>query len=299
MPTRIPVSSQSIVVISGAGSGIGFATARHLADIGYTVIAGVRSDEQADRLRSDAGANLVPFHFDVTSDADIASVVAHVESLRTDGGILRGVFSNAGMEGRSADKSAEGCPMSSLEAVMAVNYFGAVRFIKGFLPMARADRSTIVVNSALMARIVLPFNAGYAPSKAALESWAITLRREIEPLGVKVTLIELGGIATPLTSSAGDDSAPNPLYPQQAAVTAEFADLATKATGHRRMQPEYVAEIVARALATDSPKRRYLGGGGAHILATVATLPQRVQDRVINRLLSRGDSRGAQTPLRD
>jgi NAD(P)-dependent dehydrogenase (short-subunit alcohol dehydrogenase family) len=292
MTNRIPVSAQHIVVMSGAGSGIGFATAQHLAKLGYTVIAGVRTDLQADRLREGAGPNLVPFHFDVTSDTDIESVVAHVEHLRTQGGILRGVFSNAGMEGRGADKSAEGCSISSLEEVMAVNYFGAVRFIKGFLPMARADRSTIVINSALMARIVLPFNAGYAPSKAALESWAITLRREIAPHGVQVTLIELGGIATPLTSSAGsDDEAPNPLYPQQAAVTAEFADLATKAVGHRRMQPEYVAEIVARALASRSPRRRYLGGGGAHVLATVATLPQRVQDRIINRLLSRDNSR--------
>ncbi len=290
MPQRIPVSSQQIVVISGAGSGIGFATARHLADIGYTVIAGVRTDQQADRLRQGAGPNLEPFPFDVTRDDDIASVVAHVEQLRGKGLTLRGVFSNAGMEGRSADKSAEGCPISSLEEVMAVNYFGAVRFIKGFLPMARADHSTIVINSALMARIVLPFNAGYAPSKAALESWAIALRREIAPHGVRVTLVELGGIATPLTSSAGSDDAPNPLYPQQEAVTAEFAELATKAAGHRRMQPEYVAEIVARALASDSPKLRYLGGGGAHLLATVAALPQRVQDRVINRLLSRGAS---------
>ena len=299
MPTRIPVSSRQIVVISGAGSGIGFATARHLADLGYTVVAGVRSDEQADRLRADAGPHLLPFHFDVTRDADIATVVAHVEELRAQGRTLRGVFSNAGMEGRASDKSAEGCPISSLQEVMEVNYFGAVRFIQGFLPMARADHSTIVINSALMARIVLPFNAGYAPSKAALESWAIALRREIAPLGVTVTLIELGGIATPLTSSAGRDDVSNPLYPQQAAVTAEFAQLATKAAGRKRMQPEAVAGIVARALASDAPRRRYLGGGGAHLLATVATLPQRVQDRVIHRLLSRGGTPNATVPPRD
>lgn len=287
MSTRTPVNSDQIVVISGAGSGIGRATARHLSDLGYTVVAGVRSDTQAEQLTHGAGPNLLPFTFDVTRDADIASVVEYVTDLRAQGRSLRGIFSNAGMEGRSTDKSAEGCSMESLEAVMNVNYFGAVRFIRGFLPLARADRSTIVVNSALMARIVLPFNAGYAPSKAALESWAITLRREIAPHGVKVTLIELGGVATPLTSSAGGDDAPNPLYPQQAAVTREFAALADKAADNRRMQPEYVAGIVARALATDSPRQRYLGGGGAHLLATVATLPQRLQDRIIDRLLSR------------
>ena len=171
---------------------------------------------------------------------------------------------------------------------MAVNYFGAVRFIQGFLAMARDDRSTIVVNSALMARIVLPFNGGYAPSKAALESWAIALRREIAPHGVHVALVELGGIATPLTTKVGAEPAPNPLYPQQAAITAEFARMATSGANNPRMQPQRAAELVAQALATDSPRIRYLGGGGAHLLATVAQLPQRLQDRAIAQLLKRG-----------
>lgn len=288
MNKRHPVNSQQVVVVSGAGSGIGFATARHLAGLGYTVVAGVRSDEQAGRLREGAGPHLLPFHFDVTSDADVVAVVAYVDELRGRGHSLRGIFSNAGIEGHSPDMSAEGCPIATLEQVMAVNYFGAVRFIQGFLPMARADRSTIVVNSALMARIVLPFNGGYAPSKAALESWAIALRREIAPHGVHVALVELGGIATPLTTKVGAEPAPNPLYPQQAAITAEFARMATSGANNPKMQPERAAELVAQALATDSPRIRYLGGGGAHLLATVAQLPQRLQDRAIAQLLKRG-----------
>ncbi len=288
MSKRHPVNSQQIVVVSGAGSGIGFATARHLAGLGYTVVAGVRSDEQAASLRDGAGPHLLPFHFDVTRDDDVESVVAFADDLRSQGHTLRGVFSNAGIEGHSPDMSAEGCPISTLEQVMSVNYFGAVRFIQGFLPMARADRATVVINSALMARIVLPFNGGYAPSKAALESWAIALRREIAPHGVRVALIELGGIATPLTTSLSAESAPNPVYPQQAAITAEFAKMADQRANKPKMQPERAAELVARALSTDAPRRRYLGGGGAHLLATVAQLPQRVQDTLVGQLLKRG-----------
>lgn len=288
MSRRHPVNSTQVVVISGAGSGIGFATARHLAGLGYTVVAGVRTDEQAERLRDGAGPHLLPFHFDVTSDADVSAVVAYVDELRANGMSLRGVFSNAGIEGHSPDMSAEGCPISTLELVMSVNYFGAVRFIQGFLPMARADHSTIVVNSALMARIVLPFNGGYAPSKAALESWVIALRREIAPHGVQVALIELGGIATPLTTTVSAQPAPNPLYPQQAAITAEFAKMAATGADNPKMQPERAAELVAQALSSESPKRRYLGGGGAHLLAALAALPQRLQDRAVGRMLSRG-----------
>lgn len=292
MGKRHPVNSRQVVVVSGAGSGIGFATARHLAGLGYTVVAGVRNDQQGDRLRDGAGPHLLPFHFDVTSDSDVAAVVGYVDDLRSRGHVLRGIFSNAGIEGHSADMSAEGCPIATLEQVMEVNYFGAVRFIRGFLPAARADHATVVVNSALMARIVLPFNGGYAPSKAALESWVIALRREIAPHGVHVSLIELGGIATPLTTQVSDQPAPNPLYPQQAAITAEFAKMATSGKDNPHMQPERAAELVARALAADSPRVRYLGGGGAHMLATLAQLPQRVQDRAIAQLLKRG-SKGA------
>ncbi|MGI9196878.1 MAG: SDR family NAD(P)-dependent oxidoreductase [Candidatus Nanopelagicales bacterium] len=283
-----PPTPAQVVVVSGAGSGIGFATSRHLAEIGYTVIAGVRSDEQATRLRDGASDRLQPFPFDVTSDPDVAAVVSHVAALRSRGCTLRGIFSNAGIEGRSPDLSAEGCPISTLTQVMDVNYFGAVRFIQGFLPMAREDRSTIVVNSALMARIVIPFNGGYAPSKAALESWAIALRREIAPHGVRVALIELGGIATSLTTQVAETPAPNPAYPQQAAVMAEFATMATKGADNPKMQPERAAELVASALAARNPRIRYLGGGGAHLLATVAQLPQRAQDRLVAAMLARG-----------
>lgn len=288
MAHRHGISSQQIVVISGAGSGIGFATARYLAGLGYTVVAGVRSDDQAGRLREGAGPHLLPYRFDVTSDDDVTSVVSFVDSLRTEGKVVRGVFSNAGVDSSAPDMSAEGCPVSALERVMQINYLGAVRFIQGFLPAARADRSTIVVNSALMARLVVPFNGGYAPSKAALESWAIALRREIAPHGVHVALIELGGIATPLTTRPTEEAAPNPLYPQQAVVTAEFAKMARDGAANPRMQPERAAELVAKALAADSPRIRYLGGGGAHVIATLAALPQRLQDRVVGRMLSRG-----------
>lgn len=287
MSKRHPVNSQQIVVVSGAGSGIGFATSRYLAELGYTVVAGVRSPEQAERLRDGGAHTLLPFTFDVTVDADVEAVVTYVDQLCSEGRVLRGIFSNAGIEGNSPDMSAEGCPIPTLEHVMAVNYFGAVRFIQGFLPAARRDRSTIVVNSALMARIVLPFNGGYAPSKAALESWAIALRREIAPHGVHVALIELGGIATPLTSHVSDNPAPNPLYPQQAAITAEFAKMAKDGANKPAMQPQRAAELVARALATDAPRTRYLGGGGADLLATVAQMPQRVQDRLIATMLRR------------
>ena len=105
--------------------------------------------------------------------------------------------------------------MNVLENVMDINFLGGVRFIRAFLPLARAARGRIIINSALMARTVLPFNAGYAASKCALEGWADSLRREVGPYGVRVVLIEAAGISTGLTRENGDAISDDNPYPVQ------------------------------------------------------------------------------------
>lgn len=281
-------SSRDVVVVSGASSGIGLATARHLTGLGYTVVAGIRRPGHAERLRAGAPASLIPRRFDVTSDDDVAEAVAFVDGLRNDGHRLRGIFSNAGIEGDSPDRSAEGCSIAHLERALAVNYLGAARFIQGFLPALRADRGTVVVNSALMARLVLPFNGGYAPSKAALESWCIALRREIAPHGVRVSIIELGGITTSMTARAVATPVANPLYPEQMALPRLMGRTMHGPNPPPSMSPDRAAELVARALSSPTPRRRYIGGGGAHVLDTVARLPEAVQDRIFAALLRLG-----------
>lgn len=281
------MAGRGVVVISGAGSGIGKATALHLCREGYTVVPGVRRAEQMDELIHDAGDSMLmrPQVFDVTSEEQVAAAVDAVRDL---GMPLRAVVSNAGIDRTTGDLSAEGTSISDLDRLMQVNYLGAARFIQAFLPPLRQARGTVVINSAMMARIVLPFNGGYAPSKAALESWAIALRREIAPHGVKVVLVELGGVATPLLTKTGEPEAPNPLYPQQIAITREFAKMAESGADSPKTSPERVAELVAKAVGSQRPKLRYIGGGGGHFLATIAELPQRVQDAAIAQMLKRG-----------
>lgn len=153
--------------------------------------------------------------FDVTSDEQVTAARRVVEETLENGRRFAGLFSNAGVAHYEGDTSSEGTPMGVLENVMDVNFFGSIRFIREFLPLARAARGTVVINSALMARTVLPFNAGYAASKCALEGWADSLRREVGVYGVRVILIEAAAISTGLTSENGDAvSADNP-YPVQ------------------------------------------------------------------------------------
>jgi len=292
MTNSTPPDESQLVVISGAGSGIGKTTALHLAEIGYTVGVGVRNLDQGESVRKQSSypARIVPLQFDVTSDTDVDRAVGQVRAQIAAGKQLRGIFSNAGIAGTEPDPSSEGTPMASFERITNINYLGAVRFIKGFLPLLRDSHGTVVINSAMMARIVIPFSGGYAPSKAALETWAIGLRREVQPLGVQVVLIELAGIATPMTSGHSDTEQPsNPLYPGAKVLTKAFAKMDSEAANNPAMAPQRAAELVAEALATASPKRHYIGGGGARRLAALSLLPQALQDMAIARMLNRGD----------
>jgi NAD(P)-dependent dehydrogenase (short-subunit alcohol dehydrogenase family) len=283
------VEGAPVVVVSGAATGIGADAALYLNELGYTVAAGVRRTSDGDELRARATDpdRLEPVRFDVTKDEDVAGCRRSVEELLTGGRRFAGLFSNAGIAHYSGDTSSEGTPESVLEQVMAVNFFGAVRFVRAFLPLARSHRSTVVVNSALMARTVLPFNAGYAASKCALEGWCDSLRREIAPLGVRVVLIEAAAIATGITHGEGSEiSADNPYPAQRPFLEQSFQRLRTQ-EDDPRCAPRRVSELVARALQARRPRTRYQVGGGARAIHTVGRLPDRAQDLLLQGLVRR------------
>lgn len=276
-----------MVVVSGASSGIGQDAALFLNQLGYSVAAGVRREADGATLRDKATDkdNLCPVVFDVTRDDQIESATEVVGGLVQSGRRFAGLFSNAGVAHLEGDTSSEGTPMSVLEQMMAVNFFGAIRFIRAFLPLARASAATVVVNSALMARTVLPFNAGYAASKCALEGWIDSLRREVQPHGVRVAMIEAAAISTGLTDHHGDIvSDDNPYSVQRRFLEKSFERL----EAHRddpRCSPRRVSELVAHALQAERPRPRYHVGGGATVIHAIGGLPDPLQDRLLERLV--------------
>lgn len=291
-PRSTSVQGSPVVVISGAASGIGEDAALFLNQLGYLVAAGVRSPADGDRLRSQATApdRLHPIEFDVTRDDEVEQARRGVEDLVASGRRFAGVFSNAGIVHYEGDTSSEGTPMTVIEQVMDVNFFGAIRFVRAFLPLARRSRGTVVVNSALMARTVLPYNAGYAPSKCALEGWCDALRREAGPTGVRVVLIEAAAISTGLVGDQSRQVSDDNPYPEQRPfLESSFRRMAS----HRddpHCAPRRVSELVAHALQTLHPRARYHVGGGARAIATLGHLPDGVQDRLLRRLVSSSQS---------
>jgi NAD(P)-dependent dehydrogenase (short-subunit alcohol dehydrogenase family) len=177
------------VVVTGASTGIGRATALRLARGDFTVLAGVRRQEDADALHA-AEARIEPVIVDVT---DAAAVAALRERLA--GAPLAGLVNNAGI---AIAGPLEGIPLDELRRQYEVNVFGLVAVTQALLEPLRAGRGRIVNVGSIGGRIATPFVAPYSSSKAAVRSLSTSLRRELRPWGIRVALVEPGALDTPI-----------------------------------------------------------------------------------------------------
>jgi NAD(P)-dependent dehydrogenase (short-subunit alcohol dehydrogenase family) len=270
------------VIVTGASSGIGEATALHLRSLGFEVLPGVRRDEDAERLREDG---FEPLLLDVTDAESIARCRGEVGEVE-----LSGLVNNAGV---AVAGPLEFVPIEELRAQLEINVIGQVAVTQAFLPALRRGRGRIVNISSIGGRVALPMAGPYAASKFALEAISDSLRREVGRHGVDVIVIEPGGIKTPIWKKGGAkaDELQARMPPESdrlygdlvRAVRAESDRIATE----RGLEPSAVAEVVGEALTAQRPRTRYLVGRDAKLRARVARVaPDRLFDRLISRALS-------------
>jgi NAD(P)-dependent dehydrogenase (short-subunit alcohol dehydrogenase family) len=269
------------VLVTGASSGIGEATALHLRELGFDAVAAVRKDEDAERL---AGRGLRTLKLDVT---DVDSIAAARDELGD--GQLAGLVNNAGI---AVAAPLEFLPLDQLRHQLEVNVIGQLAVTQRFLPALRAARGRIVNVSSIGGRVALPLVGAYHASKFALEAISDTLRRELLSQGVDVIVIEPGGVKTPIWRK-GDELAREltaDLPPEGrrlygnliAAIRKQTTKIATE-TG---IEPRVVAEAIGHALTARRPRARYLVGRDAKLRApAAAVLPDRLMDRIVARTL--------------
>jgi NAD(P)-dependent dehydrogenase (short-subunit alcohol dehydrogenase family) len=269
-------------LISGAGRGIGRATALRLAGAGWTVYATVRQDADGeDLVAAAAGGEVHPLRLDVTDDAGIAALGEALPER------LDAIVNNAGivvsgpLETLSADE---------LREQFDVNVVGAVALTNAVLPRLRAARGRIVFVSSLSGIVSTPMTGAYNASKFALEAIADAWRLELRPWGVKVILVEPAMTDTDLWRDA-----PQTLETGVAEMSAEHRDLyGEHLKGLRRTIPriqklakpvDTVAAAIERALTATRPKARYPVGVDVKVQAALSGVtPARVMDAVNGKL---------------
>jgi len=265
------------VLITGCSSGIGHATAEHLAARGWTVYASARRTESIADL-AERGCRTLSL--DVTDEDSMRAAVTAVEDAE---GAVGALVNNAGY---SQSGAIETLPLDRLRAQFETNVFGLVRLCQLVLPGMRRQGGGRIVNvSSMGGRLTFPGGGAYHGTKHAVEALSDALRFEVRGFGVDVVLIEPGLIKTRFGETAagsidaamadGDD----PYSDFNAAVGAATAEVYEGPLARLGGGPETVARAIERAISARRPKTRYKVTPSAHlILAQRRLLSDRAWD---------------------
>ena len=242
------------VLVTGAGSGVGRATATLLVSRGHEVVATARERSSLDEL--DVAARL---RLDVT---DAASVDEVSEEL----GWVDALVNNAAI---SFHGQIEQVAVEQVRQMFETNVLGPVRLIQAFVPGMRSRRAGVVVNiSSVAGHVAQPLSGYYAATKHALEAISEALYVELAHFGVRVVVVEPGFIAPGMK-----DQAPPGGFGPYDELESQLGELARKMQGGTRPGPELVATAVADAIDNDTgPLRRRVGDDANLILSARGTL---------------------------
>lgn len=275
---------EKVALITGASSGFGLLTTLELAKAKFKVIATMRDLARRGPLDQAAVAR------DLAAQIDIRQLdVTHFDSIpRFMEGVVRDyrridvLINNAGF---AVAGFAEDVSLDELRLQFETNFFGAVAMTKAALPIMRRQSSGQIIQISSIAGVHGSYSvASYSASKHALEGWSESLRMEVDPLGIKVVLIEPGSFQTDIWTrgvvmgkEAIQDTSPNF---QRSLRMRKRVEAIPKA------DPAEVARVIARVAQDPNPKLRYLVGRDAKTqLVMKRLLPWKWYEKVIKNFL--------------
>src|SRR5262245_20510220 len=267
------MADRTVVLITGASSGVGRSTAQLLSQRGYQVFG---TSRQSTTIESTSAVEMLTL--DVRADD---SVGACVDAVVNRSGRLDVLINNAGYElaGALEELSSE-----EARAQFETNFFGVVRMVDAVLPLMRRQRRGHIVNvSSLSGLSAIPFLGVYSASKFALEGYTEALRHEVRPFNIHVSLTEAGFLKTPMMHHrqlAANQLAEYDAWRQRALS-------AIRAQEEKGPGPEVVAETLLAIVSSQTPRLRYLIGGQARTIARLRRfLPAGMYEHGVRRTFS-------------
>ncbi len=250
-----------VTVVTGANSGIGRATAIHLAQHGHTVYGTVRATSRTDKLLAmaeQAGVEINLAELDVADDESVRRGFAEIFERA---GRVDNLVNNAGIGGNGVVE--ESSAQKYLD-VMNVDLCGAVRCIQAVLPQMRERRSGAIINiTSIAGRVAAIAQQPYVAAKWAFEGVSEGLAQELAPFGIRVAIIEPGVTKSAIFAKTID--APNDTGAYDAPYRRMFQFYAAGIA--QATDPFEVGEVVRHAIETDDPQLRYqVSWGGKELV---------------------------------
>ena len=243
--------SKKIAFITGASTGIGFASAKKLLENGFKVYATARRTHLMKDLEK-MGA--VVIHCDVTKDEDIQKVV---ETIIQNDGKIDVLFANAGF---CLLGPVELQNIEDLRYQFDVNVLGNARAISAVLPHMREQKSgRIIITSSVAGHVSMPGMAWYPATKFAQQGMGDGLRMEVKEFGIKVSLIEPGYIDSDIDNASFPYLEKCEKHPNASAYAHQMQTFRKKwGDGiDKGSSPDSIAKVVLQAATARNPKRRY------------------------------------------
>lgn len=271
-------TENELIVITGASTGIGAATAREMAQRGFHVLAGVRRERDAEAIRT---AGVEPLMLDITNPDHIRALADRVRE-DPQSRPLRALVNNAAVQ---ANVPIEIFGIDQWRNMFEVNLFGHVAVTQALLPTLLDDSGRVVNISSVGGKIAMATYGPYAATKFALEAVSDSLRREVAPHGVQVVVVQPGAVHTEMLGRAiaGAHDLIAAMTPEQ---RRRYGGLVRAVNGQaesstrRGLPAEAAAAVIAKAITARKPRTRYTVGREAALLTAARLLPDRLLDRI-------------------
>jgi NAD(P)-dependent dehydrogenase (short-subunit alcohol dehydrogenase family) len=265
------------VLVTGASSGIGRATALEFARRGHTVFAAARRASELEELaRADERIEAVPI--DVTDIVSVSAAAGRVDQLTAG----YGVDALVNCAGYALGGPVETLSGEAVEHQFQTNVFGLLDVTRAFLPRMRVRGTGRIVNvSSVVGRVVFPGMGVYSATKFALEALSDALRMELAPFGVSVVLVEPGFVKTDIGEASQRQAATfAPAADGYEELTKKTVEFVSKQVADNGIPPQRVARQIARAVESRNPRARYLLPASSKVLVGLMTrLPDGAADR--------------------
>ena len=274
---------QEIAIVTGASTGIGAATARELARLGFHVLAGVRRDRDADAIRA---PGIEPLIIDVTHPDHIQALATRVHG-DPQRRAVRALVNNAAIQ---VNVPVEAFAIDEWRRMFEVNLFGQIAVTQALLPALIRSKGRVVNISSVGGKIAMAAYGPYAGTKFALEAVSDSLRRELAPLGVRVVVVEPGAVRTEMLGRAmaiAHERASTMTPEQSQRYGGLMYAIAAQAESSARssLPAEAAAKVIAKAVTALKPRTRYTVGRDAALITCLARI---LPDRILDHLFAAG-----------